>query len=627
MLILRGSRERSDTIPRLTCWKASTEWPRFTGALGATLVATAFAFTVPLIVQVVLDSALLGEPLPPIRIVQRSISALGGITVLRNNLWIAAVLITVLTACNGLFSYLAGRWSAVAAERNARSVRDSLYGHLQNVSMAYHGSASTGDLMQRCTSDVDTVRKFYSIQLREIARAIAMVMLAIPLMIGLHPGLTVVAVLCYPAAILYTWRFFLKVQVTFKASDEAEGELSAVLQEHLNGVRVIRSLAREPREVRRFSQVNDNYRDVTMHLLRELARYWGISTVIVTVQTGLVLVAGIIPDLFAVRVTVGTLVAFLMLEQMLLWPIRQMGMVLADLGKARVAARRIEEVLRVPTEDEDPVLAGPGLSRPEIRGHLEFRHVSFAYEDTPVLRDMSFSVPPGSTVGILGATGSGKTTIMMMLARLFDPQEGTILVDGVDITTIDRRWMRRHLGYVLQEPFLFARTIRENISLARSSAEEAEIIAAARAAAVHDVISEFSGGYDTAVGERGVTLSGGQKQRVAIARALLMDSPVLLFDDSLSAVDNRTDARIREALLSRDATTLLISHRTTSLIRTDLVLVVKDGSIVETGSPRELLQRGGEFARTWELQQGDYHADNGYTNDDYRHNAYAANQR
>lgn len=510
-----------------------------------------------------------------------------------------AAVIVALTGGNGVFSFFAGRWSAEGAERNAREERDRLYATIQGASMAWHSGVSTGDLVQRCTSDIDTVRRFFAVQLVELARAAAMVVLAVPLMIRLHGPLTVVAVALIPLAFLYTWRFFLRVQETFLASDEAEGELSTVLQEHLSGLPVVRSLAQEPLEVDRFAAVNDTYRQVTMHLLRALARYWGFSTALVMIQTGLVLVGGVY-----LGVTAGTLTAFLMLEQLLLWPVRQMGMVLADLGKARVAQQRINEVLAVPAEDNDPALAGSGTRKPAVAGAVEFRNVSFSYGDVPVVRDLSFSVKPGTTVGVLGATGSGKTTMMLLLARLYDPQEGQILVDGVDITTIDRRWMRRHVGFVLQEPYLYARTIRENISFARSSAGEAEIIAAARAAAVHDVIKEFDGGYDTAVGERGVTLSGGQKQRLAIARALLQGAPILVFDDSLSAVDNRTDARIREALLKRGATTFLVTHRTTSLARVDTVLVMEGGRIVEAGPPQELLRRGGAFARTWQAQQG-----------------------
>ena len=553
------------------------QWHRFSAALAAILMATVCAFMVPLVVQRVLDN------------------------LQRERLWLMATLILGLTGANGFFSFLAGRWSAVGAERWAREQRNTLYSHIQNASMAWHSTVSTGDLMQRCTSDVDTVRKFFSVQLVELGRAVVMMLLAVPLMLRLHAPLTVVAVLLLPVAFFYTWRFFLKVQVTFLASDEAEGELSAVLQEHLSGLTVIRSLAQEPIEVERFGKVNDEYRRVTMHLLRALARYWGLSTGIVMFQTGLVLLAGI-----HLQVTVGTLTAFLMLEQLLLWPVRQMGMILADLGKARVAQGRINEVLAVPLEDDDPVLTGPGTQRPVIRGGIAFHDVSFNYGDLPVLRKLSFQVEPGTTVGVLGATGSGKTTMMLLLARLYDPSEGSILIDGEDLTTIERRWMRTHLGFVLQEPYLYARTIRENISFASSSAAEAEVIAAARAAAVHDVIRNFEDGYDTEVGERGVTLSGGQKQRLAIARALLGNAPILVFDDSLSAVDNRTDARIREALLKRRATTFLITHRTSSLARVDTVLVLENGQLVESGPPQELLLRDGPFARTWQLQQGDW---------------------
>jgi ATP-binding cassette subfamily B protein len=566
------------------------QWQRFAAALAAVLMATVCAFMVPLVVQHVLDNLQL------------------------DRLWQMAALILGLTGANGFFSFLAGRWSALGAERWARQQRDTLYSHIQNASMAWHSTVSTGDLMQRCTSDVDTVRKFFSVQLVELGRAVVMMALAVPLMLRLHVPLTLVAVLLIPVAFFYTWRFFLKVQVTFLASDEAEGELSAVLQEHLSGLTVIRSLAQEPMEVERFGRVNDEYRTVTMNLLRALARYWGLSTGIVMVQTGLVLLAGIY-----LQVSVGTLTAFLMLEQLLLWPVRQMGMILADLGKARLAQGRINEILAVPVEDDDPVLTGAGTLRPAIRGRVEFRGVSFSYGDLPVLQDLSFTAEAGTTVGVLGATGSGKTTMMLLLARLYDPTEGSIHIDGENLATIERRWMRTHLGFVLQEPYLYARTIRENISFAASSAAEAEVIAAARAAAVHDVIRNFEDGYETEVGERGVTLSGGQKQRLAIARALLGKTPILVFDDSLSAVDNRTDARIREALLKRKATTFLITHRTSSLARVDTVLVLENGCLVESGSPGDLLRSRGAFARTWQLQQGDHHENYRHEND--RHEA------
>ena len=554
------------------------QWPRFLGATVATVVATLFGFSVPLLVQAVLDWVLTaGEP-PPFRWVVALVDAAGGPELVRRELWIPAVAIVTVTAGNGYASYLAGRWSAVGAEAAAKAIRDRLYEHLQAVSIAFHQRHSSGDLLQRSTSDVDTVRKFFAIQLMEVGRALAMTALAIPVMVTLHGRLTLVAVSLLPVAFLYTHRFFFFFQEAFTASDEAEGDLSAMLQEHLNGLRVVRAFGQEPAQLQLFTQRNSAYRVITLRLLYLLARYWSVSTFLVVVQLGSVLVAGTI---FAVRgeLTVGGLLVFLMLEQMLLWPIRQMGMVLADLGKAKVALRRIYEVLYAPVEDDDPVLRGGGDERPPIRGAIEFRDVWFSYPEDrrdqiappAALRGISFSISPGTTVGVLGATGSGKSTMMMLLSRLYDPDHGRILVDGHDLARIDRRWMRTHLAFVLQEPFLFARTIRDNISLARRTAKDVEVVAATRSAAIHDVIEGFTQGYETPVGERGVTLSGGQKQRVAIARALVTGSPILVFDDSLSAVDTRTDARIRAALLEKGATTFLISHRATTLATSSAV--------------------------------------------------------
>lgn len=600
----------------LTSSAFGREWPRFAGATIATILAAIAGFAVPLLVQAVLDWILMDQGAPPFRWVTGLVHVAGGPQVVRQNLWLPAVAIIVATAVNGGASYFAGRWSAEGAERAARRLRDDLYAHLHAVSVAFHQTSSSGDLLQRCTSDVDTIRKFFAIQLMEVGRAVAMTAVAIPVMLTLHPQLTAVALVLLPVAFWYTLRFFQDVQTAFTASDEAEGELSAVLQEHLNGLRVVRAFAREPEQMQQFTAHNEEHRRVTMLLLRLLARYWSVSTLIVIVQLGAVLVVGTV---FAVRgeLSVGALLVFLMLEQMLLWPIRQMGMVLADLGKAKVALRRIVEVLNAPEEDEDPFLAGAGTKQPEITGAITFEDVWFSYPHSSgpaALNGISFSVPSGTTVGILGATGSGKSTLMMLLSRLYDPTGGRILIDGHDITTIDRRWLRRHVAFVLQEPFLFARTIRDNISLARSAARDAEITAATRSAAVHDVIESFTHGYETAVGERGVTLSGGQKQRVAIARALITGSPIMVFDDSLSAVDTRTDARIRSALLERGATTFLISHRATTLARTDYLIVMEHGRIVEHGAPQELLRRSpkgaqsaegaGFFARIWELQQG-----------------------
>lgn len=291
---------------------------------------------------------------------------------------------------------------------------------------------------------------------------------------------------------------------------------------------------------------------------------------------------------------------FVSYESMLIWPVRQLGRILTDLGKMQVAIDRIQEIL----EEETEFPAKEGL-KPEIEGEISFNNVSFAYkEGQPILRNVSFQVKKGQSVAILGPTGSGKSTLVHLLTRLYDCQGGSILIDGYDIKEIDKKWLRKHVGLILQEPFLFACSIKENIAFADPSITEEEIYEAARIASIHEAILEFEQGYDTPVGERGVSLSGGQKQRIAIARALIRKGPILIFDDSLSAVDTETDLQIRRALqeMSKDTTTFIISHRINTLSRADLILVLEDGEIVQRGSHEELVRQEGMYRRIWEIQ-------------------------
>lgn len=578
----------------------------FVGAACAMAVATLFAFTVPILVQVFLDSIFGDQPLPPFVWAERTVQALGGLAVLREHPLRLAAVMLVAAALNGAGASVAARWMTLGAERAASDTRNALYDHLHRVSVAYHGRVTTGDLIQRCTSDVDTLRRFFAIQVIEVGRAIAMVAVAVPIMLRLSPRLTLVAIAILPWAFWYTYTFFRRMETAFLASDESEGRLSARIQEHLAGVRVVRAFGRVPHEVERFDAANREYTSISVRMIDLLARYWGVSSLMVLLQLAAVVVVGATLAIGG-ELTVGAVLVFITAELMLLWPVREMGMILADMGKARVAAGRINEILLQPDEDADPALRGPGLTRPSIEGAIEFRNVSFAYGDIATLHNVSFRVEPGESVGILGHTGAGKSTLMLLLARLYDPIDGQILIDGKDITTIDRRWMRQHIGFVLQEPFLYAKTLHDNIALARSHVPDGKVHSVARQAAIHDVILGFHQGYRTPVGERGVTLSGGQKQRVAIARALLTDAPILVFDDSLSAVDNRTDTHIRRALLQHRATTFLISHRVSTLARTDRLLVLRDGRVVEYGSPAELIAADGEFARVRQLQEGESH--------------------
>ena len=568
-------------------------------------IAAAFSYAVPLVVRFVIDFVIgSGETTGPSAFMTaETVARLTAL--LEGRLWIAGVVILALTLAAGVFSFGAGRGSAVASERTAERMRNALYDHLQRVPFSYHVRAATGDLIQRCTSDVETVRKFMALQFVEIGRALFMTVLALPLMISLHGGLTIAAVVLIPAIFVFSFAFFRRVQKAFTLSDAAEGKMSSVLQESLTGVRVVRAFGRQAHEVGKFDRENMRFQRLTYRLILLLARYWSISDLMSTAQMGILLVTGTV---LAVQggVSIGVLVVFVTVEGMLLWPIRQMGRILTDMGKATVSMGRIGEILDAPLETG---FGGTSL-RPEIHGGLVFRNVGFAYDDDePVLSGITFSVKPGQTVGILGSTGSGKSTLVQLIPRLYDYSEGSITPDGTELKGIDKEWLRKHIGIVLQEPFLYAKTLRENIGITGMSdhhgAADAAIFEAARTAGVHEVIQGFDRGYETPVGERGVTLSGGQKQRVAIARALVQERPILILDDALSAVDMETDAAIRRGLRRREhrATTFIVAHRISSVSHADLILVLRHGRIVQAGRHEELLRLPGMYRRIAELQQ------------------------
>ncbi len=557
----------------------------------------------PLVLRVTVDSIIGGRPIETVGWLQpyiiRLVDAMGGQSVLAQSLWMCSLILVLLTLSRGLFLFFKGKWAAQASEGIARSIRESLYDHLQHLPFDYHVKAKTGDLVQRCTSDVDTVRRFLAVQLVEIGRALFMVFFALSFMLPMSLKMTLVAMALIPLIFSFALIFFMKVKAAFQASDEAEGRLSTVLQENLTGVRVVRAFARQKFEIDKFDEINTEYRDLTYRLIHLLAGYWSISDFFSLIQISSVLLIGTYWTVTG-EISLGTLLAFSSYVGMLLWPIRQLGRVLTDMGKAMVSLGRIREILDTPTEDHLPHT--PAI---HIEGAIVFDNVTFGYEpDKPVLHNVSFEVKAGQTVAILGPTGAGKSTLVHLLPRLYDYTSGSIRIDGKELNSYDRKAIRTQIGIVLQEPFLFSRTLKENIAMAQTSIPDEAIFEASQIAAIHDVIQLFDQGYDTAVGERGVTLSGGQKQRVAIARTILNNSPILIFDDSLSAVDTETDTAIRKALKqrNRNATTFIISHRITTLAEADLILVMEQGKIIEQGTHTELMQNGGLYSRIWSLQ-------------------------
>lgn len=569
------------------------------GAIISIGIATMFSFFSPLVIRLTVDSIIGGKEINAPAIVLRMIETVGGTSKIAQNLWICGLLLIILSALNGIFTFLKGKWTAEAAETTARNIRNKLYNHLQHVHYDYHVKAETGDVLQRCTSDVDTIRAFLAVQFVEIGRALFMLTLSLAIMLSLDVRMTLISMIVVPFIFTFAIVFFMRVKKAFKASDEAEGRLSNVLQENLTGVRVVRAFARQDYETEKFDEKNADYRDLTYDLLKLLAGYWSSSDLLCMLQIGAVLTFGSYWASIG-RISLGTLIVFITYESMLLWPVRQMGRILTDLGKSLVSLKRIEEILEHPIEEP-----AADEIKPEIKGEIEFKNVTFGYDDQkPILKNVSFKVKAGQTVAILGPTGSGKTSLVHLLPRLYDFKEGSITIDGIDIRKIEKKWLRKNIGIVLQEPFLYSKSIIENIGLAKDNALEEEVYHAAETASVHSVIQEFEKGYETMVGERGVTLSGGQKQRVAIARTLILNSPVLVFDDSLSAVDTETDTAIRKALNQRDksATTFIISHRITTLSEADFIVVLDEGQVAQIGTHQELISRPGLYNRIWSIQ-------------------------
>lgn len=575
-------------------------WTHFLWALIATIMMVIIGFLTPLLLSEIVDSILGSEPFTMPDFLMNPINALGGRDFLRQNLWIPALALILMNIVNGVFTFIKGRSSAIASENIARKLRNDLYRHLQHLPFAYHVKAQAGELIQRCTSDVDTIRRFLAVQVMEVVNTVLMVVIAMSILLPRSVPITLYSLILVPPLFCFATWFFKMVHKSFEVADEADGVLNAVLQENLSGVRVVRAFGQQEREVEKFDRVNNDLRKKNLRLNELLAIYWGGGDAISMTQTLLTLVVCII---YACNgwITVGTLIVFTSTLGMLLFPIRQLGRTLSDAGKAMVSMKRVQAILHEEAEPDEP-----NALKPDLHGDIVFDHVSFAYPDdnVPVLRDVSFTIPAGKTAAVLGGTGSGKSNMMYLLQRLYTPTSGKITIGGVDIQQIDRKYLRAHVGLILQEPFLYSKSIRENVGITAPEQEAERIEHAADIASASGFIAKADKGWETVVGERGVTLSGGQKQRIAIARTLLKDNNILIFDDSLSAVDTETDAQIRAALRheQKDVTTLIISHRVTTLSQADLILVLENGQITQQGTHVELCSQPGLYQRINSIQ-------------------------
>ena len=558
---------------------------------------------IPQIIRAAVDCAIGGKEANFPAFVMRGVNALGGFSYLGQHLWIMALAIIGVAACQVVSQYSFRVCNTKASETLVKTMRDRLFCHIQRLPFSWHMKNRTGDIIQRCTSDIETTKNFLSEQLTAVFRIAILLTLSMAFMLSMHPLLTLIALIPMPFIMLYSFRFHRKIHDGFMDCDENEGKLSAMAQENLTGVRVVRAFGLERQEIHRFGKQNDYYTGLWIRMAKIMSRFWSVSDILSGIQVMLVVVFGAV---FCIRgqLLEGEYIAFISYNAMLVWPIRQLGRMISEMSKAGVSIDRVFYIMSSPVEED-----APDALTPPMDGDIVFDHVSFGYEGAPqLLHDISFTVKAGTTLGILGGTGSGKTTLMLLLDKLYELPEdcGRITVGGVDIRAIQTRHLRKHIGMVLQEPYLFSRTVGENIGIASEQAEQEAIRAAAEAACLDESIMGFAQGYETMVGERGVTLSGGQKQRAAIARMLMNDTPIMIFDDSLSAVDTQTDAKIRKAISQRfgKATVILISHRITTLSAADQILVLDHGRIAQQGSHEQLKSAGGIYQKIYEAQTG-----------------------
>ena len=557
----------------------------------------------PQIIRAAVDCALGGKEGDFPDFVLELVDRVGGFAYLGRHLWIMALAVLVVALVQVMSQYAFRVFNTKASETLVKTMRDQLFSHIQRLPFSWHMKNRTGDIIQRCTSDIDITKNFLSEQLTSIFRITLLLALSISFMCAMHPVLTLIALIPTPVIILYSFYFHKKVHDGFEACDESEGKLSAMAQENLTGVRVVRAFGQERCEIDKFRKQNDHYTKLWEDMGKTLSQFWSTSDILSGLQVMLVVIFGAV---FCVRGSLhrGEYIAFISYNSMLVWPIRQLGRMISELSKAGVSIDRVAYILNAPVEQD----AQDAQDAP-MDGDIRFEHVSFRYENGPqILQDIDFTMKAGTTLGILGGTGSGKSTLMLLLDKLYllDDDGGRITIGGTDIRNIKTEHLRRNIGMVLQEPYLFSRTIAENIGIVSPELSMEAIRSAAAAAALDEAITSFAAGYDTMVGERGVTLSGGQKQRAAIARMLVNDTPIMIFDDSLSAVDTETDAKIRRAIAQRfgKASVILISHRITTLSAADKIIVLDHGRIAEEGTHEQLKSGGGIYQKIYEAQSG-----------------------
>ena len=565
-----------------------------------TVLSVLFMLSYPLVLAFVVDALLLGrEPNLPGFLLD-FYDATGGRDFYLKNIWIMGLVLIVLVIFRALTQYGRNILMSNFAQTGTVKLRRALFAHIQRLPWSWHKLAETGDLVQRCTSDVRTVSRYFDVQIMRMVHSALSFILSAYLMFRFDASMGWIALSITPVLFISSYRYFKSRRANWILWEEAEGALSARLQETVTGIRVVKAFGREDFEHRAFTEKNDELYKFSIKSFQIMSRFWFWSDLLVYGELAAIVVFGTWRVLQG-HLSPGLLMLFVAYSERLLYPLRNLARLIAQTGSVQIAAGRLREILEAPEEPDES-----HLLQPELKGNITFENLSFVYPDgdLPVLENLNFEIKAGETIGILGATGSGKSTLLLLLQKLYLPTSGRLLLDGIDVREIDRDHLRREIGLILQESYIYSRPIGDNIGLPKREADPEEIIASSKLAQLHGDVSKFKLGYDTMVGERGVTLSGGQKQRLAIARSLIRECPVLIFDDSLSALDAETDSKIRRDLKTRahSKTTLIVSHRVSSLMDCDKILVLDAGTKEAFAPPAELKDGEGLFGRVYDLQ-------------------------
>lgn len=513
---------------------------------------------------------------------------------------VVGVSLIIFQVLRGGLMLLNGYLKGCFSEGIAQNMRNSLFKHIGNLSFSYHNNVDSGDLIQRCTSDIETIKTFISSQLPEILYIFASLISGAVQMATINVGIMLITLCVVPINLIISSIYFKYVSRKFDEIEKVEANMTTCIEENVNGARVVKAFAREKEEIEKFDKKNSNYKTEVEYLNSAMAWFWGISDGITILQYA-VTIGYCIFLAEKGLVGPGDIIVCISYISMLVYPIRSLGRIIGNFGKSIVAARRVDEILTEP--DEYTI---DGTLMPEIKGNISFKNVNFTFDDStyPLLKNISFDIKAGETIAIVGKTGCGKSTVVHILERLLEYTDGSILIDGVELKDINKKHLRSNIGIVLQDPFLYNKNIFDNVKISAPNKTKEEVYNATMMAHVHNDILNFDKKYETIVGEKGVTLSGGQKQRLAIARMLILNKPVIIFDDSLSAVDTETDKAIRSSLkkMGREITTIIITHRITTAKEADKIIVLDNGCVADIGTHAELASREGLYASLWAIQ-------------------------